>query len=301
MSKTDDSSSNQDKLLAAFLGGELKIKNPFLKYVQHAPFIEESALQRHSVLLNQETPDPNSLIELLKEFLNYNKHQGFREHTQKIVNVGGKVLLDAINARQEFEQISKDLIQNEISYSAKYSAANHAFVIKTSCYGRQYYEPQFKKVKANSKTIINEKQEICVASTKEIIKDLNAVRYVVSKKGDLYININYSNPYHHTCFLKGKPEDELFGFGKPTACAGYISIQEGKITMINNHSGHYKPSFNQLKVVLHYFQQKDILDNHVKIEERFSDTEKNDYTINDIDLSDKIIGDILDNYSEVHY
>lgn len=279
-------------ILEDFLNGKWTLEE-----VQYLPPIEDIAIKRYLQLTRQEPQDLDSLIDLLKEFTSY----GNKEYTQTIVDTGGQKLIKAIYEQQDFIKIIQNLTLHLVNYTAKYCAKDHDFIIKSSNRGHEYSHKIYQEVKEKSKTIINEHKEICAADSNKAIKDLDHVRYVVSKKGDLYININDSNPYNHTCFLKGKPGSELFGFGKPVACGGYISIQDGKITAIDNHSGHYKTSFDQLKVILHYFKQKGILADHIKIEERISDFGKNEYAIDEMDLSDKIIGDILDNYAEIPY
>ena len=54
--------------------------------------------------------------------------------------------------------------------------------------------------------------------------------YVLSKEGKLYINDYKKGVIHHNFFLNEAP----------IACAGELSVISGKITNINNNSGHYK-------------------------------------------------------------
>ncbi len=64
--------------------------------------------------------------------------------------------------------------------------------------------------------------------------------YVVDQYGQIFIGPNKAkNNFHHSSFLAGQP----------VAAAGHITILRGKITYIDNVSGHYKPTvyhFNQI-------------------------------------------------------
>ena len=85
--------------------------------------------------------------------------------------------------------------------------------------------------------------------------------YVISPKGFLYTSdVTKVNVGHHHHFLKSKVEKLWYGCGKPVACAGHITIKDGKITAIDSRSGHYQPDRDQLLLAAHYLYQKGLLD-----------------------------------------
>lgn len=76
--------------------------------------------------------------------------------------------------------------------------------------------------------------------------------YIISPKGGLYIanqsELNALNLRHSSIRA-----------GQPVLCAGEITIKEGKITQIDNGSGHYKPSWSNLMMSCLYLKNKGIL------------------------------------------
>ncbi len=56
--------------------------------------------------------------------------------------------------------------------------------------------------------------------------------YVMDEKGQFYLSFESSKQeFHHSSFLAGQP----------VACAGEMVIYQGKLLLINNQSGHYRP------------------------------------------------------------
>lgn len=66
--------------------------------------------------------------------------------------------------------------------------------------------------------------------------------YVIDKNGDFYIwdRVGEKGKYHHSTILAGEP----------VVCAGAITVVDGKLVTINNHSGHYKPELRHFKNAL---------------------------------------------------
>ncbi len=120
--------------------------------------------------------------------------------------------------------------------------------------------------------------------------------YVVDKKGKLFVN-TVESVYNHHLFLKGKPEDPCFTYGKEAACGGHLKIKAGKIIEINNMSGHYQPIKDQMKLVAHYFYKQNILANDVVVMAREKAEEFETYTLSDI--ANFNVGEILAQYNEM--
>ena len=72
-------------------------------------------------------------------------------------------------------------------------------------------------------------------NNKEYIKT-GLYRYVVSPKGSLYILTEENNNYFHNTLRASQP----------VQCAGKVMIRKGKIIIIGNESGHYRPNEEQL-------------------------------------------------------
>ena len=70
-------------------------------------------------------------------------------------------------------------------------------------------------------------------------KGIGYAAYALSTNGELYIHEHVSA----ACNSGGKPyfyHSSFFG-AKPGICFGMIAVENGKITYIDNHSGHYQP------------------------------------------------------------
>jgi hypothetical protein len=59
--------------------------------------------------------------------------------------------------------------------------------------------------------------------------------------------------------------------GKPVQCAGMIHIAQGKVTEIQNNSGHYKPSDPSLVKVLRLFQMFGVKMKDITVREEVGD------------------------------
>jgi hypothetical protein len=145
----------------------------------------------------------------------------------------------------------------KISYKLK------NFVLTTQISGDEScHTGNIATLKNNSKTFYKDGSIFFCGDGK--IASGNSMLYVVDKKGALYISPSSSEygAVHHSYILKSKIADhKLYGYGKPTASAGHITINDqGKITEIDNSSGHYLPSFEQTLLVTKYFKQFGIID-----------------------------------------
>lgn len=74
--------------------------------------------------------------------------------------------------------------------------------------------------------------------------------YVWLDTGELLIHPHISGVFHHSSFNGG---------GR-VRCAGTMTVSNGKITKIDNNSGHYKPSSRHFLTLLNIFQQRNALD-----------------------------------------
>lgn len=125
--------------------------------------------------------------------------------------------------------------------------------------------------------------------------------YALSKDGTLYISNDIT--IYHSFFLKSKPEKPFYGMGKPIVCGGHLLLKDGKIININNGSGHYIPTNDQLKLAVHYLWEKGVLHNDVKVKLYTHQDEVNEVTkkltIEDIKQID--VNDILNNYKDLDH
>ena len=77
-------------------------------------------------------------------------------------------------------------------------------------------------------------------------------RYVMDYKGQLHINVNlnYDDIGNHSDFLKGEP----------VICSGTIEIRDGKVTKIDNCSGHYQPSSYHLSEAMAELEHQKVIE-----------------------------------------
>ncbi|CAF2063230.1 unnamed protein product [Rotaria magnacalcarata] len=270
----------------AFLFGKQKLFDYLVEHNEKA-----AELMRQ---LNKVQIDNDIVSDILKSIIS----DGHRATLQAVVTKGGNALLEAVSDSGEFKQIRKDFIKYGIKYHAKYHTDGHDFII-TSTNNRDEYSSRDDvfNVKQDSKTFFNEDNKICLSKTGAVIEDLNNARYVVSKTGVLYVDIDGSNRGAHSCFLKGKLDGDLFGYGRPVACDGYLTIKSGKITDINGSSGHYMPTIDQVKVVAHDFFEQDVIAKGLKLS--WYDQDAATQMFDDVETMQ--IGDILEHYAEVSY
>lgn len=86
------------------------------------------------------------------------------------------------------------------------------------------------------------------------------ITWIMDKKGQIYAGAQC-----HAFYLKSKPGKPFYGFAKPIACGGDFKVKEGKITYIDNRSGHYKPTISQFKQVATYLYVLGVLDKDCEI------------------------------------
>lgn len=117
-------------------------------------------------------------------------------------------------------------------------------------------------VEVNSRTEI--KDDLLFDSKGGLLSTNNQI-YVMDHLGTIY-----TAPFitHHSYFLKSKPSDELYGIGLDVACAGDITVRNGKIVAISNNSGHYLPNEDQLKLAVKFLHSKGVVDPEVDISVR---------------------------------
>ncbi len=145
--------------------------------------------------------------------------------------------------------------------------------------GNDIDKKQTSLVRTNNGILVNNK-------TNQVIHSDNNLLYVIDKKGKIYTS-NSMSGVHHSYFLKKD------GFGKPIACAGWMSVQNGKITSLNNCSGHYKPNKDQLLVASCYLLNQNLLMENAKIQD-LSTNFVNEFNLESLkDINPK---DILEKY-----
>ena len=79
--------------------------------------------------------------------------------------------------------------------------------------------------------------------------------YVWSLSRDFFIAEHVGHKMHHSTFVSGST----------VRCAGMVQIVQGKITYLDTHSGHYKPSEQNLLKFVNYLRQRDAFRSGAKI------------------------------------
>jgi hypothetical protein len=77
----------------------------------------------------------------------------------------------------------------------------------------------------------------------------NVLIYVMSPDGKVYASSPYDRSVHHSSFLKGAP----------VAAAGEMMTSGGKISFVNNSSGHYRPDSKALMQMVEDARSKNSL------------------------------------------
>ena len=243
--------------------------------------------------LKQEKVDYKTIINLLQSII----ADGHNPTLQAVISIGGQELIKAINDSGRFKEFKKIFNKNGIKYYAKYHTDEHDFIITSTDARDEYSQKEnVAEIKKDSKTCFKD-GKVCLAKTGEVIENSGNIRYVVSKKGVLYIDHESCNTGFHTYFLKGKFGDELFGYGKPVACAGNIKIEKGKITKLDGSSGHYCPTPDQIKVIASYFSQEGVLAENAKVEWYDENSGKDLFN----DITAEVMGQTLDQYAIAEY
>jgi hypothetical protein len=93
--------------------------------------------------------------------------------------------------------------------------------------------------------------------------DFYDFNYVISKKGDLFIMP--ASEGCHSYILKSSPDKPYYGIGKPVACAGKVSLYQGKIISFDIDSGHYWPREDQLIVAAHHMAKQGVFHDNAVI------------------------------------
>jgi hypothetical protein len=127
--------------------------------------------------------------------------------------------------------------------------------------GEQYgaaIHPQFQNKKIRYLTTAEERSSYLLRFHRGLVVDQELQRqcpeacrgiYVMSSDGVIYFRQGH-DPYefHHSSFLAGAP----------VAAAGEIIIENGRIVMVNNRSGHYRASFAHIFQFLLELQKKKV-------------------------------------------
>ncbi len=122
--------------------------------------------------------------------------------------------------------------------------------------------------------------------------------FVMDKNGRLFTSKSVSEEgesIHHSFMLKNS------GFGKPVSCAGHLEIDEktGKITKIDNDSGHYMPNEDQLILAIQHLDKKGAISKDAVIRVKTGPNSDKNYTLHEIKQinPDKL----LDKYKPLEY
>ena len=189
----------------------------------------------------------------------------------------------------DFSKITKCLNFLKIDYSFRHGN----FVLTTQDYGNESRRTaNTPNIKQLSKTCIID-QKLCSSDTRKIIDHSNIPEreqlplYVIDKKGNIFVG----HSSNHSFFLKGKQGKTLlgstsfYGYGKPVACAGHIRLKDGLIVQIDNHSGHYRPSNDQLKLVCKHLYDQGLLSPNFVAKDNLNNVFINSDILKELDIN----------------
>jgi len=129
-------------------------------------------------------------------------------------------------------------------------------------------ERNISEVKELSKTYFADNGKLHYVHSGKVVEDVDNTIYALSKHGVLHV-VPMELGVNHSFIIKGKQEQEVYGFGKAVACAGHISIKDGYIAVIDNDTGHYQSNIDQLNVAAKYLANKAALSEDVVLHFRF--------------------------------
>jgi len=161
--------------------------------------------------------------------------------------------------------------------------------------------PQIKEL---SKTYFGKNGKLYYAHSDEVVENIIHTIYALSKHGVLHV-IPTGMGVNHSFIIKGKPEQEMYGFGKAVACAGHINIKDGYITYIDNCTGHYESNQDQLRIAAKYLLDKGALSEDIVLHFEFDENNilNQELLFSNLcfeEINTIGIESILENYSEFY-
>jgi hypothetical protein len=81
--------------------------------------------------------------------------------------------------------------------------------------------------------------------------------YVWSRDGFIFAGPHIGRKFHHSSFVSGKK----------VRCAGMITVTSGKVTRVDNDSGHYKPGTRHLRNFVQYLSTQNALTQDAMVED----------------------------------
>lgn len=253
--------------------------------------------------------------EFVKEFYKYiktydsnNVKDEKQEDIQEFVTKNQKKLFETINASGlKFKPLRDSMIKKAIKYHVKFDAKNvkYKFILTTQdSFNESKMPGNDEKAKEYCATFFKDGKIYNTKSGKLIGDSESTLLYVMSKTGKLYIHTRefIKLGVHHSYILKGKQGSEIEGYGKPVASAGMLKVKNGKITFIDNSSGHYQPNKDQLKIAAKFLKSQGVFSDYGFLQ-LYEDKKGACFSsnMNFSDLDKVVVGDILDQYAEVAY
>ncbi|MGI4851486.1 MAG: glycogen/starch synthase [Janthinobacterium lividum] len=151
----------------------------------------------------------------------------------------------------------------------------YPFVLCTLVQGKREPESALNRTNLKEETrvyikdqhIYKDPQQTILVDTESLKKDPNFyVTWFLNKKGDLFMGASC-----HANFLKSKPGNPHYGYGKLMACGGDAIVEDGKFKYIDNRSGHYQPNLDQFMLALHYFFDMGLIRNDCEIKQELGE------------------------------
>lgn len=89
--------------------------------------------------------------------------------------------------------------------------------------------------------------------------DGSTLIWVLGLDGELFASI-LGHHFNHSFFVQRD------GIGQPIACGGHMNLRDGKITTLNNASGHYMPNVLHLALATRYLHAQGVFADNARIE-----------------------------------
>lgn len=178
----------------------------------------------------------------------------------KPVNVSAKLDLIEYFVKNYDDKDIENNLERIFKYDNKILSAQVRHINEQDHPGNYSWIEEKSKIFINDGLIYN----FC---TKELVSN-GYYHFNWSKENEFYLlsSAKHIGAIHHSYFLKGSELDQYYGYGKPVQCAGNMEIVDGKINLLNNVSGHYKPNQDQTVICTQHLMKQNVLLENVQIQ-----------------------------------
>jgi hypothetical protein len=135
--------------------------------------------------------------------------------------------------------------ENKQSFWAYLDGQNEPVSTTNVAYLNEFEAEKYKVKFQGNKLVNSDDAEVSTQNNETVVSGKGWAIFVVDLDGNLYLGSHILGVFHHSSFLSGKP----------VLAAGEILVDNGIIKVVTCKSGHYRPSFNEMKTFARLFPQ----------------------------------------------